>query len=167
MINAKTRKRIQQKIAVTYVPLKELIFEDNEREVDIIRNFTDYSYVLAGVELIIHSFITANPETKDQDILDALQRVRSSPLHEFSHSEEDALAFTITYGVSRALQQKRLAINEIHALLDWLIYEVEGRIESGESYIVTLRKFLNDSLNKIRTDDKSFLGGKEERGWYL
>ena len=138
------RKRIQQKTEDTYVPLKKLIFEDNSTEIHITeKNFTDYSHVLASVELIIHSFITANPETSDKDILNALQRIRSNPLHEFSHSEEDALAFTITYSMSMALQQKRLTINEIYALLDWLIHEVEGRMQKNESYIEWLKEFFN------------------------
>jgi len=151
------RKRIQQKIMETYVPLKELIFEDNHRDIDIARNFTDYSHVLASVELIIHSFITANSETEDKDILDALQRIRTSPLHEFSHSEEDALAFAITYGMSRALQQKRLAINEIKALLGWLIYEVEGRMQKNESYIEWLRGFMKDRPINVFAGDKKCL----------
>ena len=154
MINAKTRKRIQQKIADTYVPLKKLIFEDNHGEIDIAKNFTDYSYVLASVELIIHSFITANSETSDQDILNALQRVRSNPSHEFSQSDEDALAFAVTYGMSMALQQKRLAINEIKALLDWLIYEVNGRMQKNESYIEWLKEFMKDRYINIFTGDK-------------
>ncbi len=148
------RIRIQEKIIATYIPLKELIFEDNQREVDVIKNFTDYSHVLASVELIIYSFITANPETDNHDILSALKRIRKDPLHEFSHSEEDALTFAITFGISRGLKQKRLAINEVYALLDWLIREVEGRIKRGESYIQMLKKFFNDGLNKNRTGDK-------------
>jgi hypothetical protein len=147
------RKRIQQNIARTYVPLKELIFEDNNGEVDIAKNFTEYSHVLASVELILHSFITANPETSDQDILDALQRIRNNPLQEFSHSEENALAFAITYGMSMALQQKRLSINEINALLDWLIYEVEGRMQKKESYSEWLKDFLREEKIKSRAGD--------------
>ena len=151
---SKDEKMIQQKITAMYVPLRELIFEGDGREIDIVKNFTDYSYVLASVELIIHSFIKANPETDDQEILNALKRIRKDPLQEFSLSEEDSLAFSITYSMSRALQQKRLTINEISALLDWLIYEVEGRIARGESYIVALKKFLNDNRHKIRKGDK-------------
>src|SRR3989344_9201828 len=94
------RKRIQQKIKDSYVPLRELIFEDNGKEVDVVKNFTDYSPVLASVELVIYSFITANPETTDRDILHALQKIRRNPLYEFSKSEKDALAFAIIYGIS-------------------------------------------------------------------
>lgn len=148
------RTKIKDKIMAMYIPLKELIFEDNLKEVDIIKNFTDYSHVLASVELIIYSFITANQKTGNQDILQALKRIRKDPLHEFSHSEEDALAFAIVYGISRGLNQKRLAINEVNALLDWLIHEVEGRIKKGESYIQMLKKFFKDGLNKNRTGDK-------------
>lgn len=138
-------------MAITYISLKELIFEDNKRGIDILNNFEDYSHVLAGAELIIYGFITANPKTKDIEVLNALKRIRINPIQEFSRSEEDALAFAITCGMSRGLQQKRLAINEIRAVLDWLIYEVGGRIKQGESYIQMLKKFFNDSLNKNRT----------------
>ena len=148
------RKRIQQKITDTYVPLKKLIFEENNREVDIAKNFTDYSHVLASVELMIHIFITANPETDNQEILQALRRVRKDPLHEFSHSEEDALAFAISYGMSGGLQQKRLTINEIYALLDWLIHEVEGRMQKNESYIEWLREFFKNNPVEALVGDK-------------
>lgn len=155
-INDKTRT--QEKIMATYVPLKELIFEDNQREVDVIKNFTDYSHVLASVELIIYSFISANPATNDQDILCALKRIRKDPLHEFSHFEEDALAFAIIFGISRGLRQKRLAINEVYALLDWLIHEVEGRIQRNESYTKWLEMFFRDNplknLNIIQINNQ-------------
>jgi len=145
-MNDADKKRIQQKINATYVPLKELIFEDNEKETDVMKNFRDYSHVLASVELIIYSFITANPETKDEDILYALKTIRNDPLSKFSRSEEDALAFAIMYGLGRGLQQERLAINEIHALLDWLIHEVEGRIQNKESYIEMLKGFFKKGI---------------------
>lgn len=45
------------------------------------------------------------------------------------------------YGISRGLQQKRRAINEVYAMLDWLIHEVEGRIQNNESYIEMLKGF--------------------------
>ena len=142
------KKRIQQKINDTYIPLKELIFEDNEKEIDVVNNFTDYSHVLANIELIIHSFITANPETTDKDILYALKKARRDPLHEFSQSEDEALEFAIMYGISRGLQQKRLAINEVDAMLGWLIHEVEGRIQNNESYIKMLKGFFKRGKNK-------------------
>ncbi|MBW2974700.1 hypothetical protein KY366_03185 [Candidatus Woesearchaeota archaeon] len=140
------RERIQKKITNTYVPLRKLIFEDNKKEVDIAQNFTEYSHVLASVEMILHSFVVANPETKDQDILCALKTLKENPLYEPSRSEEDALEFAIVYGMSRALQQKRLTINEVNALLDWLIHEVEGRTRKNESYIKWLKRFLNSNL---------------------
>ncbi len=139
---------VHQKIMDQYVPLKKIIFEDNKKEVDIIQNFTEYSNVLANVELMIHSFVTANPDTTDKEILYNLRRVRKDPLHEFSHLDEDALAFAITYGMSRGLQQKRLFINEINALLDWLIHEVDGRMQKNESYIEWLRTFFKDNSVK-------------------
>ena len=148
MIKAKTKGRIQREIAATYVPLKELIFEDNEKEINIITNFTDYSHVLARVELMIHHFVIANPSTKDIEILSALKRIRKDPLHEFSRSDEDALAFVITYAMSTGLQEKRLAINEVQALLDWLIYDVERRLKQEESYITALQQFLSDNTMK-------------------
>lgn len=144
------RKRIQQKITDTHIPLKKLIFEDNGRKVDIAKNFTNYSHVLASVELIIHSFITANPDTNDHDILHTMKTIRKDPFHEFSHSEEDALAFAIIYGMSRGLQQKRLTINEVHALLDWLIHEVEGRMQKEGGYTGWLREFFRkDNLKQV------------------
>ena len=143
-------KELQQKITATYVPLKELILEDNRRGVDVVKDFTNYSHVLGSVELIIYSFATANPETKDKDILDALKKIRRDPLYEFSRSEEDALAFAIMYGMSRGLQHRKLAINEVYALLDWLIHEVEGRLEKGESYITMLKRFFkNETKHKF------------------
>ncbi|MBI4981128.1 hypothetical protein HZC30_06255 [Candidatus Woesearchaeota archaeon] len=148
-----TKKRIQQKIIATYVPLRELIFEDNGREVNVVKDFTDYSPVLASVELIIYSFTKANQNIYDQDILNALKRIRRNPLQEFSRSEEDALAFAIQYGISRGLQQKRLAINEIHALLDWLIHEVEGRMQKNENYIEWLGEFFRDNPLKTFNGD--------------
>ena len=149
-----TKQRIQQKITATYVPLRELIFEDNGRKVNVIKNFTNYSPVLASVELIIYSFMKANKNTCDPDILKALTRIRRNPLQEFSHSEEDALAFAIQYGLSRGLQQKRLAINEVHALLDWLIHEVEGRMQKNECYIEWLKEFMNNNPQNAVVGDK-------------
>lgn len=144
------KNRIQQKINDTYVPLRKLIFEDNDKETDIVQDFTDYSHVLASVELIIYSFVTANPETKDKEILYALKKIRKNPLNEVSRSEEDALAFAIMYGISRGLQQKRCAINEVHAMLDWLIHEVEGRIHNNESYSKMLNGFFKKrSRNQV------------------
>ncbi|MFH1711118.1 MAG: hypothetical protein ABH840_02285 [Nanoarchaeota archaeon] len=160
-ITNEDRKRIQQKIADTYIPLKKLIFEDNSKEIIITeKNFTDYSHVLASVEMIIPSFVIANPKTNDDDILNALKKIRKNPLHEPSRSEEDALAFAITYGMSRALQQKRIAINEINALLDWLISEVEGRMQKNEGYIKWLKDFMKDSPIKafrsvVNNDDET------------
>ena len=148
MMKAKTRDRIQQEIAATFVPLKELIFEDNKKEINIIACFKDYSHVLARVELIIHNFVMANPSTKDTEILSALKRIWQDPLHEFSRSDEDALAFAITYAMSTGLQEKRLAINEVRSLLNWLIYEVEGRLKQAESYITALQKFLSDNKRR-------------------
>lgn len=146
---------IQQKIMANYIPLKKLIFEDNQKEVNIVKNFTEYSHVLASVELMIRCFITAHPNTDDQDILSALKRIKEEPLHEFSRSEEEALAFAITYGMSRGLQQRRLTINEIRALLDWLIHEVGGRMQKNESYIEWLKKFFNDNpILASRGDEK-------------
>ncbi|MEW5896666.1 MAG: hypothetical protein AB1668_03170 [Nanoarchaeota archaeon] len=144
------RSRIQKKISTTYVPLKKLIFEDNGKEVHIVRNFTDYSHVLARIEMTIHCFGKANPRTKDEEILSALKRIREDPLYESSYSEEDALAFAITYAMSQGLQEKRLAINEVKALLDWLIYEVEGRMKRGESYIAAFEKFLNGDKEGLK-----------------
>jgi len=149
-------KRIKQKIVNTYVPLKNLIFEDNRKEINITNNFTNYSHVLASVELIIHSFIIANPETKDEEILSALKRIKENPLHEFSLSEEDALEFAVIYGISRGLQQKRLAINEVRALLDWMIHEVEGRLETGESYIAWIKAFFNDNKKYKAKNGRNF-----------
>ena len=150
------RKRIQQKIANTYIPLKKLIFEDNSKEIAITeKKFADYSHVLANVEMIIHSFAMANPETKDEDILNALKKIRKNPLHESSRSEEEALAFAITCGMSRALQQKRIAINEVNALLDWLTHEVDGSVQKNESYIEWLKEFMMDSpITAFRGDKK-------------
>ena len=145
---------IQEKLMDKYVPLKKLIFEDNEKRVNVVQDFTDYSYVLASVEFIIHNFIIANPETDDHDILSALKHIRKDPLREFSHSDEDALAFAITFGMSMGLQQKRLSINEIRALLDWLVHEVEGRTQKNESYIEWLRKFFKDGPVKAFRGDK-------------
>ena len=146
----KEDKKIEQKIINTYIPLKKLIFEENRKKIDIIINFTDYSHVLANVELMIHSFVIANPDTKDEEILSALKIIRKDPLHEFSKSEEDALAFAIMYGISRGLQQKRLAINEVCASLDWLIHEVEGRLDTGESYIKWIKTFFNDTKREAK-----------------
>ena len=146
----KEDKKIEQKIINTYIPLKKLIFEENQKKIDISINFTDYSHVLANVELMIHSFVTANPDTKDEEILSALKIIRKDPLHEFSKSEEDALAFAIMYGISRGLQQKRLAINEVCASLDWLIHEVEGRLDTGESYIKWIKTFFNDTKREAK-----------------
>ena len=149
---------IQQKIMDKCVPLKKLIFEDNEKAVNITaQNFTEYSHVLASVELMIYSFITANPETSDHDILSAMNRIRKDPMREFSQSDEEALAFAVTYGMSRGLQQNRLTINEIYALLDWLIHEIKGRMEKNESYIEWLNKFFMD--NPV----KEFAGDKENK----
>ncbi len=153
MIDKATKKRVQEKIARIYTPLKELIFEENRKEMDVIKNFTEYSHLLAIVEMMIHTFIRANPETTDKDILDALKRIRKDTFHEFSQSDEDALAFAITYGMSKALVQKRLALNEVHALLDWLIHEVEGRMKKNESYSKWLMKFFKDNPIKAFTDD--------------
>ena len=154
-MKTKTRDRIQQEIAATYVPLKELIFEDNKKEINIITHFTDYSHVLARVELMIHRFVVANPSTKDIEILSALKRIKEDPLREFSQSDEEALAFTISYGMSTGLQEKRLAINEVRALLDWLIYEVEGRMQKKESYIEWLNDFFKDDpIKAARGDNK-------------
>ena len=149
-------KRIKQKIVNTYVPLKNLIFEDNRKEINITNNFTNYSHVLASVELIIHSFIIANPETKDEEILSALKRIKENPLHEFSLSEEDVLEFAVIYGISRGLQQKRLAINEVRALLDWIIHEVEGRLETCESYIAWIKTFFNDNKKYKAKNGRNF-----------
>ena len=146
----KQDKKIEQKIINTYIPLKKLIFEENQKKIDISINFTDYSHVLANVELMIHSFVTANPDTKDEEILSALKNIRKYPLHEFSKSEEDALAFAIMYGISRGLQQKSLAINEVCASLDWLIHEVEGRLDTGESYIKWIKTFFNDTKREAK-----------------
>ncbi len=146
---------IQQKIMDEYVPLKKLIFEDNEKEADAVKIFTDYSHVLASLELIIYSFITANPDTDDQEILHALRRIRKNPLHEFSQSDEDALAFAISYGMSIGLQQKMLSINEVHALLDWLIHEVAGRMQNNVSYIAWVKKFFKDNpVKAFRGNEK-------------
>ena len=154
-ITNEERKRIHQKITDTYIPFRKLIFEDNSKEITITENnFTDYSHVLASAEMIIHSFVMANPETTDDDILNAFRKIRKNPLDEPSRSEEDALAFAITYGMSRALQQKRLSLNEIHALLDWLIHEVEGRIQKNESYIGWLIDFMKDSSIKSFSSNK-------------
>ncbi len=139
------REIIQQKIKDTYVPLRKLMFEDNEKKVDVQKHFTNYSYVLANIELIIHSFLLVNSKTQDKDILCALKRIRKDTFQEYSQSEEDELAFVIMYGISIALQHKRLAINEVNALLDWLIHEVEGRARNGESYVIMLKKFFKDA----------------------
>jgi len=139
-------EKIHQKITAAYVPLKELILEDNGKEIDVIKYFTDYSRVLGSIELIIHSFISAHSETKDEEILSVLKEIRKNPLRESSLSEENALASAIMYGMSEELQRRKLAINEVHALLDWLIHEVEGRLEKGESYITMLKRFFKGGI---------------------
>ncbi|MDP2749752.1 MAG: hypothetical protein Q8O89_02890 [Nanoarchaeota archaeon] len=140
------KKRIEKNIINTYVPLRKLIFEENNKNADIINDFKDYSHVLASVELVIYCFVTANLKIKDGDVLSSLKRVKKDPLYEFSDiNEDDAFEFAITYGISRGLQQKRLAINEVCALLDWMIHEVEGRLETDESYVAWIKKFFNDN----------------------
>ena len=139
------KNKTKQKIKSTYVPLRKLIFEDNKKEVDIVNHFTDYSPVLARIELRLYHFIKANPETEDQDALKALKEIREDPLHEFCCSDDEALEFAIVHAISQGLQQKRLALNEVKALLDWLIHEVEGRIKKNESYLVWLDGFFEDN----------------------
>lgn len=145
----------EKKIIDTYTPLRKLIFEENNKNADIINDFKDYSYVLASVELVIYSFVTTNPKIKDEDILFSLKRVRKDLLYAFSDTDEDdAFEFAIIYGISMGLQQKRLALNEVHALLDWLIHEVEGRLETGESYILWIKKFFNENKYKAKNGKK-------------
>ena len=149
------KKRIEKKIINTYVPLRKLIFEENNKNTNITNDFKDYSHVLASVELVIYCFVTVNSKIKDGDILFSLKRVRKDPLYEFSDTnEDDAFEFAIIYGISRGLQQKGLALNEVYALIDWLIHEVEGRLETGESYIEWIKTFFNDNKRKVKNGGK-------------
>lgn len=141
---------IHQKIADTYVPLKELILEDNGKEIDVVKHFPNYSYVLASVELIIYSFATANPKIKDEDVLYSLKDVRRDPLYEFLRFGKDPLTFAIIYAMSRGLQHRKLAINEVNAILDWLIHEIKGRLDKDRSYITMLKRFFKNGENKFQ-----------------
>ncbi len=131
-----------------YVPLNQLVLERKNHPICIDGTEEKFGFILAPTELVLFNFFIANSDTTDADVLKALRRVKENPLHGFGTDDEDALEFAITFGLSQGLQQRKLSIDEIKAILDWLIKEVEGHSDGKQGYLEFLEDFFKEYKNK-------------------
>lgn len=132
-----------------FVPLNELVLEDNEKVKKIKTLFekeSEYADIFIAIEIPIKSYYDSNKNLKDSEVVKILKDIKENYDKKPEYFKEE-LAQMIMTMLSQALQSrkegdKKLTKHELFLALDYVLWSIDNRGHLGQrGYVDWLKDF--------------------------
>ena len=136
-----------------FVPLKELILEDNEKIKEIkslYKKEVEYMDFLGPLEFSMALYYLENKKLKDVDIIRILRKIKQNydrPLDFFN----DELEKMIMSCLSLSLQKRPITRYELFLIIGYILWSIDNRkhLKSSRVYLNWLLKFFGERLGTV------------------